>query len=301
MQIDNIIDSNTFRRKIANFHFLDIPNIVRLGNVNMTHSPDPFQEDAPFSVPEIHPDCYELVFMADGLGYCKFKDHSVSIRGGEMLITFPNEEHQYHINKSHLFYLIFECMPQSRSFLDMTPEASKEISKTFQAQKQRIVNYTPKVLSLLNKIMTAYFKESIFKKDYIHALFTELFIEIYLLLKGQKKQDETCEPEYMSEIVSYVEHHFLDTECSQNIASMFYLSPSHFSRQFKAATGFTLHDYILRKKIDWAKNRLLESNLTITAISDELNFSSSSHFSNVFKKYTALSPLEFRNKMRLSK
>lgn len=73
-------------------------------------------------------------------------------------------------------------------------------------------------------------------------------------------------------------------------------SKVYTSTKFKEELGFSLNDYITRRKIEEAKNLLCFTDKPISEISSYLCFSSQSYFQNVFKKLTKLTPQAYRNK-----
>ncbi len=73
------------------------------------------------------------------------------------------------------------------------------------------------------------------------------------------------------------------------------ISPKHLARTVKAQTGMTAVSWIERLVVLEAQVMLKSSNLNIQQISDELNFKSQSFFGKYFKKFTGMSPKEFRN------
>lgn len=68
----------------------------------------------------------------------------------------------------------------------------------------------------------------------------------------------------------------------------------YISRLFKEEFGISLHSYHLNQKIQHARKLLHNKDLTVTKISEILHFGSIHHFSRTFKKFTSLSPLEYR-------
>ena len=82
----------------------------------------------------------------------------------------------------------------------------------------------------------------------------------------------------------------------EDIAKELYLSRPYLSRKFIEETGISLTDYILNEKTEEAKRLLRYSDKSLTAISGYLGFSSQSHFSRVFKKYSGSTPGEYREK-----
>lgn len=68
---------------------------------------------------------------------------------------------------------------------------------------------------------------------------------------------------------------------------------TYLSNIFSKEEGITIQQYIITLKIERVKEFLLYDELSITEISDRLNYSSVSHLSNQFKKITGLSPSSF--------
>ena len=70
---------------------------------------------------------------------------------------------------------------------------------------------------------------------------------------------------------------------------------NHLNRVLKESTGYTTTDLIGGRIIREAKSLLQQTNWTISEISDSLGFAEVAHFSNFFKRQTALSPVAFRS------
>ncbi|WP_167338376.1 helix-turn-helix transcriptional regulator [Paraburkholderia oxyphila] len=72
------------------------------------------------------------------------------------------------------------------------------------------------------------------------------------------------------------------------------LSPVYLSKAFKAAFGDTPHQYILRRRIERAKEMLQATHLPIIEIALGVGFSSQSHLSTWFKHFVGVSPGAYR-------
>lgn len=77
------------------------------------------------------------------------------------------------------------------------------------------------------------------------------------------------------------------------LANHLYMSKSNLCIKFKKETGISVNTFILKSKINIAKDLLLEQKKSISYISDYLGFSSPSHFSKVFKSITNIAPKDF--------
>ena len=98
------------------------------------------------------------------------------------------------------------------------------------------------------------------------------------------------------DVTNYIHHHLSEPITTDKIAKALYISRSRLSVKFKQETNEKLIDFILKEKTEEAKRLLRYTDKPITAISEYLGFSSQSHFSNVFKKYTNSLPNEYRKR-----
>ncbi|AZS16302.1 AraC family transcriptional regulator [Paenibacillus lutimineralis] len=80
----------------------------------------------------------------------------------------------------------------------------------------------------------------------------------------------------------------------QEIANNVGLSADYLSKQFKKDTGITIVDYILQEKIKEAKNLINYTNLSISEISNYLQFYDQSHFIRVFKRICGITPKQYK-------
>lgn len=78
------------------------------------------------------------------------------------------------------------------------------------------------------------------------------------------------------------------------IAAVADLSQFHFARAFRASTGFTPHQYLMRQRIERAKELLAKNDLPIIEISLQTGFKNQSHFTTLFHKYTKFTPRLWR-------
>ena len=99
-----------------------------------------------------------------------------------------------------------------------------------------------------------------------------------------------------ADVANYVRRHLSEPISVEDMAADFFLSRPHLSAKFKQETGVTLTDYILTEKTEEAKRLLRYSDKSLSSISAYLGFSSHGHFARVFKKYSGLTPSEYRDR-----
>ncbi len=99
----------------------------------------------------------------------------------------------------------------------------------------------------------------------------------------------------LQQVVEYIHEH-LDRDLTlATLAAIAQMSPSYFSRLFKQSTGLSPHQYVIRCRIERAKQLLRQGELSIAEIAYSLGFTHQSHFSHHFKRLISSSPKAFLN------
>lgn len=93
---------------------------------------------------------------------------------------------------------------------------------------------------------------------------------------------------------AYIEAHSAEKFSLQALSEALFVNGSHLLRVFRAQTGETLLGYHNRMRCENAKALLRQSDVTISQAGELAGFVSSSHFSHIFKKFTGLTPTEYR-------
>jgi AraC-like DNA-binding protein len=95
------------------------------------------------------------------------------------------------------------------------------------------------------------------------------------------------------ECMSFIDNNILSPELDvQMICDHLHYSRSYVMTTFRREVGLSVHEYILNKKIEYACELLETHSITETAFL--LNFSSSQHFSRVFKSHTQTTPRAYK-------
>jgi AraC-like DNA-binding protein len=78
-------------------------------------------------------------------------------------------------------------------------------------------------------------------------------------------------------------------------ASALHLSPNYFGDLIRKETGKSAQDYIQSKLIDMAKERMLQSEKSISEVAYDLGFKYPQHFTRLFKQKVGVTPQIYRN------
>ena len=94
----------------------------------------------------------------------------------------------------------------------------------------------------------------------------------------------------------FIDRHYMKPICLSEISKNSFFSTYHFIRLFKKAFHTTPHQYLIKRRIEKAKQLASGHDLSITTICYSIGFASPGSFSLLFKKYTGYSPLEYKLK-----
>ncbi|QJD87455.1 helix-turn-helix domain-containing protein [Cohnella herbarum] len=94
----------------------------------------------------------------------------------------------------------------------------------------------------------------------------------------------------------YIGEHLTEEVSREQIADHVYLNPGYLSRLFKKETGESLSDYILRERMEMAKNALTYTDEPISKVARSLGYNSLSYFGKMFKRFYQMSPQDYRKK-----
>ncbi|MEZ7794837.1 helix-turn-helix domain-containing protein [Niallia circulans] len=101
-------------------------------------------------------------------------------------------------------------------------------------------------------------------------------------------------------ICDYIDEHYHENIPRDNIAKIVYLSPDYITRIFKKEKGLSLVNYIIKKRVDIAKELLIQTTLPVHIISDKVGYGNYSYFTKLLKKETNYTPFEYRRKEKSS-
>jgi len=114
----------------------------------------------------------------------------------------------------------------------------------------------------------------------------------FIIFGGQKDHDD----EPIKKAQEFIENNFQEKITVDQLASMFALSRRNLERRFKKATSNTAVEYMQRVKIEAAKMTFESSRDNVNEVMYKVGYTDTKAFRTTFKKFTGLSPIQYRNK-----
>lgn len=279
-----------------------------------------FSEDCPLEIqchsfsfqhrltPSYH-DFFEITYIYKGKGIFHFEGKRYDASEGDIFVIGNTEFHRLEayynepLKTIDLYFLpdfVYSVGQNSfdleylRPFLDHSTEFRNKIpAGDFNSGL---------VLRIIEKI----YREKVERKDFYQLAVKNYLAQILLLILRHFRKFSSDLLEYtkrrrdierLKKVFSFLQQHYQEGISLDFVAEIACMSPCYFCKFFKKVTGSTLMDYVFRLRIDRAKELLLSSDLTITEIAYDTGFESHSYFDRIFRRFTKLSPHDYRYKL----
>lgn len=99
---------------------------------------------------------------------------------------------------------------------------------------------------------------------------------------------------YIDAVLPYIEKHLSDELNPENIAERHFVSTSQLYRDFYACTGHSVKEYIRKRRISNACEKIKSSDLPLSIIADESGLQTQQAFNKLFKSVVGMTPMEYR-------
>lgn len=242
---------------------------------------------------ESHPDAVEFLLLRSGCKQIQVEDRLYEMQGGDLLVVFPGERHgaeDFVQNRTSLAYLLMAVPTEIPRFCMLEKEERSALWEQLKLLKGRMLKVSPSVCRTMDRLF-----------DHVNAglplerarIRTELMRFLFQILEEAGEEDKSL-PADIAAVIRYIREAREEMPDIAKMAALVNLSESRFKQKFKQATGIPPAEFTVREKIRESQTLLKDPARTVTSIAMELGFSSSQHFSVLFRKYTGLSPIQYR-------
>ena len=125
----------------------------------------------------------------------------------------------------------------------------------------------------------------------VEALTLEMVVEAF---RHSSRQQKGGPPRWLNRARKLLDDDFREPHTLSEISAYAQVHPAHLARDFRRRQGCTVGEYIRRRRIEFACDRISRSNASLSQIALEAGFSHQSHFSVTFKRVIGMTPDEYR-------
>lgn len=114
-------------------------------------------------------------------------------------------------------------------------------------------------------------------------------------LEPQTSQREEISPdEAVSIIKDYIDSHYCQNIKITMFSEKYFFSTEYLTRLFRGKYGFTIYEYVLKLRMERAKELLEDEDNKIIDIAERLGYADNHYFSKAFRTYYDISPSQYR-------
>ena len=234
---------------------------------------------------------YQLLYIAAGKGefYFKGSKEPTIVTKGNMILFRPGEPQVYYyyaVDKTEVYWVHF------------TGWKVEEYLERYELPHDENVFYTgvsPDYPWIYNQMIRELQLQRVNHEDMISLYMHHIFITInrYIKERRETKNDTINDIERAA-------HYFKDNYNKQisieQYAEEHLMSVNWFIHSFKSVMKMSPMQYIISLRIAMAKGYLENSTKNIAEISNEVGYENALYFSRLFRKYTGMTPTEYRKK-----
>lgn len=286
---------STKERRIIDFRSWNIKSVVALGHYH-------YKTVFPQLQPHVHLGMIEIIYCVKGEQTYEVNNQLFHIKGGDVFITFPGESHSsagQPEDKGELYWLIIDVSQPKEQFLHFDREETTTFYQSLLGIAQRHFQGLPSMKKQIEMIMKIHTLKKLNPMQSIEVkhLLTGFLLEV---ISASNSKPSITNNNSLESIKKFIDDHIRENYSIEQMADFLCLSESRFKSWFKQQAGIPPQEYVLRKKIQYAKGLLEKEDYNVSKIAYELGFSSSQYFSNVFKKFTGFKPTEFKLSLKNS-
>lgn len=254
-------------------------------------------------------DYLELLYFYKGTGTCLVGDKAFIAKDGDLVIFNNVELHTIIPDKNENLILIAIFFLPELIYKPGSNEMCLEYLKPFYCRSDEFDNLisSDEVKKHdLHLLIKKLFYKIANKDDYYRLAATtalqEVLIELLHYYNNGKLQlnsnlaynKKLADIDKLKATFVLIMNNYKKNITLEDAAGSACMSPHYFCRFFKKVTGATFKEYLLRIRIDKAKELLMKYNMSVTEIAYQVGFENLSYFFRVFKRFTRLNPMEFR-------
>ncbi|WBW95990.1 helix-turn-helix domain-containing protein [Oceanirhabdus sp. W0125-5] len=242
-------------------------------------------------------DFYNMIFVVKGEGVHEIDFVEYPYHTGDLILISKNRVHRFHYNEELEGYFI---MFTEEFLYELLGDRAVEVLDLFkQTYMNPFVQFMSKVecdenqqLKLLHNFYSQINTE--LRGEIISSSFRTLILLIKQKYLEIEKVINQKNNNIFLQFADLVDTHIKEVKTVEEYAAMMYVSKKTVNQMTRKAVDMSAKQFIIDRLILEIKRNLCYESKSIGSISDELGFSESSNMTKFFKKYTGITPNEFR-------
>ena len=250
---------------------------------------------------------FELIYVFTGSCVNWIDDNELLLKEGDLCIIPPGVVHSLGVNRDDC--LIINILVRASTFDERFTSMMRadDILSAFYDRTLYTDSYLKYLLfhtgedKLLKELILRMFEAGTHKSQKYHNRIINGYFEVFTgtFLARYEKSVEYPEDYFnkfniVPQVLSWMKWNYKQITL-RDCAVKMNLSERYLAGKIKKETGFTFPQLLTRTRMNIAKNLLKERSMPIDEIAERVGYNDAPYFFHVFKKYSGITPTEFRN------
>lgn len=231
--------------------------------------------------------CYSLHIVTGGRGSYVLDNIRHEVKAGKLFAFVPGIRFEGFSDPRHplkMYSIRYSVSLVGGSVEDEPAEPFPLAGKYNLLREQHIHDLAERICGYFDKIDEI---GMLYQKSLFHHTLYAIVEDLHL----QETQSSTAM--LIEETFEYLKRHYKENVSVDQLAGMIGLSTSHFSKLFKEKIGYSPKDYLIRLRINRAKQFLEFSDCHLKDVAQKVGYPDEFYFSRIFKKIVGVSPSQF--------
>lgn len=248
--------------------------------------------------------CIEILYVIEGTINLYIDSEKYTIEENQVEIINIDEVHSLSSSDPENKVLIFQIDPyffqkyysdiENMLFYTKSSEANGQLGEEYEELRE-----------LLSQILC----EAVQKQDNYDEEIENILVKLlyhlinnfnYLIYEQEELKFNKAQLQRYHSISKYIYNNYEKNLTLQDISDKEYLSTHYLSKEIKYSTGYSFTEYLNLIRVRESVKLLLDSDMTLSEISEEIGFSHSRYFNKNFKLHYDMTPSQFRKKYKAS-
>ena len=250
---------------------------------------------------------FELHFIINGSCTFCVEDSHCELSENSFCIVTPGVYHSQKPNMTCLYKELcfkFDYTVDRHTESLVPGEETAEIINILSNIKFFHIKDASNYIHLIDIIHREFEEQSVGYISKIQSLFVQILIDVFRLIYAEPKNQLDLPSRIPAEKRIYIIESFFSNNYSRKpadseLSDLLHISSRQLNRLLHTLFRSSFREKLLKTRIEAAKDLLINTNQTISEISDRTGYSSISSFCSIFKFNTGLTPSSFRKKVKL--
>ncbi len=255
-------------------------------------------------------DHFEMVYIKKGSAVFQIEGIDVNMPPHSIIIIKPGRAHKFVVKSD-----VCELIVLSFTFKSQKNDIENHVSLTDFVEyieddatgDYLFLSLSKKndIIHVMNRILRERIKTQVWGDFLSCLLVIELFVLLSRTLKQEWEQSAKNRNLKLHELLNiakeYIDNNYDKELTLTQVAKYIYLSDSYFAHSFKDKFGISPKSYILKVRIEAAKEYLKNTDTKVADVAKIVGFSSQQRFNDIFKKHENITPLNYRQMCKIER